>query len=318
MDTLLVSGATVAGLLIGGALDPFGQRLADRSRLEDEERRAVAAAAEAADEAAADGEARAEGEPLLTRAAADGEARAEGADGAAAADGHPTAHAHVSATEHVPDETDRPAPPEGTVRNLLPSGSSPARTAGAAVVTAILFGGAADHFGRDLLLAPFCVFFAMLVAVSVTDLSHRLVPRRLLYPALVLIIPLLVAASAVDHRWRDLSGSAIAGAVAFGLFFAVWWFIPRGMGFGDVRLAGVIGITIGYLSLLHAYVAFLSGFIVGMLFGVVMMVDLVDGTQDEDPLRPLPGHRCGHRRLLGWSHRPDPVPRRILTSCRPE
>ena len=56
------------------------------------------------------------------------------------------------------------------------------------MLTAALFGAAAAHFGRDLVLAPFCVFFAMLVAVSVTDLSHRLVPRRLLYAALVLIV----------------------------------------------------------------------------------------------------------------------------------
>jgi leader peptidase (prepilin peptidase)/N-methyltransferase len=227
VDTLLVSGATVAGLLIGGALDPLGQRSAELSRLEDERRRA-------------------------------------------------------SGT----DDSDRPAPVEGTVRNLLPSGSAPARTAAAAVVTAALFGGSAAHFGPELLLAPFCVFFAMLVVISVTDLSHRLVPRRLLYAALALIVPLLVGASAMDHEWRRLTGSAVAGGVAFGLFFGIWWFAPRGMGFGDVRLAAVIGITVGYLSLLHAYVAFLSGFIVGMVFGVVMMVISSSGRKTRIPFAP--------------------------------
>ena len=96
------------------------------------------------------------------------------------------------------------------------------------MVTGALFGAAAHHFGSDLVLAPFCVFFAMLVAVSVTDLTHRLVPRHLLYGALALIVPLLVASAAVDHQWHDVSGAAIAGAVSFGLFFAVWWFVPRG------------------------------------------------------------------------------------------
>ncbi len=227
MDTLLVSGATVAGLLVGGALDPLGQRSADLSRLEDERRRA-------------------------------------------------------SGT----DDSDRPAPVEGTVRNLLPSGSAPLRTAAAAVLTAALFGGSAAHFGRELLLAPFCVFFAMLVVISITDLSHRLVPRRLLYAALALIVPLLVGASAMDHQWHDVTGSAVAGGVAFGLFFGIWWFVPRGMGFGDVRLAAVIGITVGYLSLLHAYVAFLSGFIVGLLFGVVMMVISSSGHKTRIPFAP--------------------------------
>ncbi len=121
------------------------------------------------------------------------------------------------------------------------------------------------------MLAPFCVFFATLVAVSMTDLTHRLVPRRMLYGALALIVPLLVATAGVDGTWHSLTGAVIAGAVSFGLFFAIWWFVPRGMGFGDVRLAGVIGLTVGYLSLLHAYVAFLSGFVIGMVFGLVLM-----------------------------------------------
>jgi leader peptidase (prepilin peptidase)/N-methyltransferase len=156
----------------------------------------------------------------------------------------------------------------------------------AALCTGALLGAAAAHFGRDLILAPFCVFFAMLVAVSLTDLSHRLVPRRLVYSAMALVVPLLVASAAVDHRWHSLTGSVTAGAVAFGLFFAIWWFIPQGMGFGDVRLAGAIGITVGYLSLLHAYVAFLAGFVAGMLFGLVMMVVSASGRKTRIPFAP--------------------------------
>jgi leader peptidase (prepilin peptidase)/N-methyltransferase len=177
-----------------------------------------------------------------------------------------------------------PAPE--AVRHLLPSGRSPGRTVGAAVVTGALFGAAAHHFGRDVVLAPFCVFFAVLVAVSTTDLSHRLVPRRLLYGGTAVIVPLLVVTSAADHRWHSLTGSAIAGAVSFLAFFAVWWFVPRGMGFGDVRLAAVIGITVGYLSLLHAYVAFLAGFVIGMVFGLVLMAVSSAGRRTRIPFAP--------------------------------
>ena len=239
MNILLVSGTTVAGLVIGGAFDPVGQRLADRSREQDERRRAE-------------------------RRATDDESGSE------------------------PDDPPGPGSEtaDGPVRHVLPSGPAPARTISAAVVTGALFGAAAHHFGPDLVLAPFCVFFAMLVVVSVTDLTHRLVPRHLLYGALSLIVPLLVASAAVDHQWRDVSGAAIAGAVSFGLFFAVWWFVPRGLGFGDVRLAGVIGITVGYLSLLHAYVAFLAGFIIGLLFGLVLMVSTSSGRKTRIPFAP--------------------------------
>jgi prepilin signal peptidase PulO-like enzyme (type II secretory pathway) len=249
VDTLLVAGATLAGLVIGGALDPVGQRLADQSRADDERRRA------------------------------DQEASA------AAADGH-LPMTVSEAGDPTSDTTGEPVATPEALRELLPAGRSPRRSAIAAVVTGVLFGAAAWHFGPDVIVAPFCVFFAMLVVVSTTDLSHNLVPRRAVYLALALIVPLLVLTSGVDHRWHSLAGSAAAGAVAFGLFFGVWWFVPRGMGFGDVRLAGVIGVTVGYLSLLHAYVAFLAGFVTGMLFGLAALAVTSSGRKTRIPFAP--------------------------------
>jgi len=260
VDTLLVVGTTVAGLLVGGALDPVGQRTAERSRVNDERRRAELTA-EQEDQATADG------------GPASAVERVEGG----------LREALVAADA---DDSDDPVPTDPVIGDLLPSGAAPLRSAGAALVTAALFGGAAAHFGRDLIVAPFCVFFALLVVISVTDLSHRLVPRQLLYPALALIVPLLVATSAVDHTWSSLTGAAIGGAVAFVLFFGIWWFVPRGMGFGDVRLSGVIGLTVGYLSLLHAYLAFLAGFLIGMVFGLVLMVVASVGRKTQFPFGP--------------------------------
>jgi leader peptidase (prepilin peptidase)/N-methyltransferase len=264
VDTLLVAGTGVAGLLIGAALDPIGQRLAERSRLDDERRRAERAADQPVPDDAADRRVPVAGQvdesaPGTTLSAGPG-----GTEGSAPAD----------------PESD------GAVRNLVPTGRAPARTASAALLTGGLLAAAAAHFGRNVTLAPFCVFFALLVSVSLTDLSHRLVPRWLIYPALALIVPLLVVSAAVDHRWHSLTGSAVAGVVAFVLFFAIWWFVPRGMGFGDVRLAGTIGLTVGYLSLLHAYVAFLAGFITGMVFGLAMLAVSSSGRKTRIPFAP--------------------------------
>ncbi|HEX3840522.1 MAG TPA: A24 family peptidase [Acidimicrobiales bacterium] len=242
MNAVLVAGATVAGLAIGGVLDPLGQRLAEASHRDEARKRAEAAE--------------------QRKAAA------------------PAAAPEV-ATD--PDPEASPVPPPS---HLVVQGPSAARTVAAAIVTGALFGLAANHFGADLVLAPFCVLFALLVVVAVTDLSYRLVPRRLIYGSLFLIVPLLVATSAVDHQWQHLSGAAIAGAVAFGLFFTIWWFIPQGMGYGDVRLAGVIGIATGYLSLVHAYLAFFGGFVIGLVFGVLMMAVLGSGRKTRIPFAP--------------------------------
>jgi leader peptidase (prepilin peptidase)/N-methyltransferase len=270
VHTLLVAGTAAAGLVLGGVLDPIGQRLADLSQAEDERRLAEQREKAAAAEGRADAEPATDG-PADNRRAGDPDAPDH-------AVGHPLVD--VPVTGGPGDPVREP------VRHLLPSGRSTGRTAGAATLTGLLFAAAAAHFGSNVVLAPFCAFFAMVVVVSVTDLSHRLVPRRVVYAGLVVIVPLLVATSAVDHRWYSLTGSLIAGAVAFLLFFAVWWFVPRGMGFGDVRLAGVIGVTVGYLSLLHAYVAFLAGFVIGAVFGVVMTVVSSTGRRTRIPFAP--------------------------------
>lgn len=261
MDALLVTGVAIAGVVVGGVLDPVAQRLADQSRAEDQRRRAAEEAAQAGAR-----------EPSEGSLAAIVHAEEQAGDAFRAADA---------------DDADDPAVLVSP--DLAAVAPTPLRTTTAALLTGLLFGGAAAHFGRHVVLAPYCVFFAMLVAVSFTDLTHRLIPRRLIYGALVLIVPLLVVTAAVDSTYGHLTGAAIAGGAAFGVFFALWWFIPRGMGFGDVRLAGAIGVTVGYLSLLHAYVAFLSGFVIGMLFGLVLMAAAGTGRRTRIPFAPSLG-----------------------------
>ncbi|MGD0881760.1 MAG: A24 family peptidase [Acidimicrobiales bacterium] len=268
MHVFLVASCAAAGVVVGAVLDPVGQRLADRSRAVDERRRLDRAEQRAGD-------------------------TGTGGDKAAT----PTDSVSIPLPVPVPElGADREAAPAADgepgagggepVRHLLASGRSIPRTVGAAIVTGALVGAAAARFGPHLILAPYAVFLVMAVTVSVTDLTHRLVPRHLVYGAMVLVVPLLVVVSSLDHSWSDLSGAAIAGAVAFGVFFVIWFVVPRGMGYGDVRLAGAIGVTVGYLSLLHAYLAFLVGFVLGLVLGLVLMVGSSAGRKTRIPFAP--------------------------------
>ena len=265
MHSLLVAVGSVAGAVAGLALDPVGQQLADRSRDAEERRR-------------------------LERA----ERRAEAAGAAEPADPHsgrPVAVPELA--DDVPVDDPAPgAPTPEPLRHLVPQGRSVPRSVAAALVTAALFGSAASrltvhgHQATLLLVLPYWVFLAMAVTVSVTDLSHRLVPRQLLYGALVLIVPLLVIVSAHLHSWRYLLDAGVAGLVAFGVFFVIWFLVPRGMGYGDVRLAGVIGVAVGFLGLLETYVAFLIGFVLGLVFGLVLMAASAAGRKTRIPFAP--------------------------------
>ena len=98
--------------------------------------------------------------------------------------------------------------------------------------------------------------------------------------------PVLVLAAAVDHSWVDLRGALVGGLTAFVLFFLLWFFVPRGIGRGDVRLAGLIGLETGYFSLLHVYAAFLVGFVAGMVFGIALRLTAGAGRKTSIPFAP--------------------------------
>jgi leader peptidase (prepilin peptidase)/N-methyltransferase len=87
---------------------------------------------------------------------------------------------------------------------------------------------------------------AALALVTVTDLETRIVPNAVVLPAAALTVLATALASPTDLR--DL---LLGGAFGFGLFFFLWAIYPKGMGFGDVKLAGYVGLIAGYPRVLH-------------------------------------------------------------------
>lgn len=279
MDALFVVTCGVAGAAVGALLDPIGQVSADRSRVAEERDRAEREVRRAEREASLDGAAPGPGAATPAEAGP----RPVREFGAQAPIDVPELLSDIAPADTAPEAGESTVP---EVRHLLASGRSPARTLGAAVVTGALWAAVARGFGPHALVIPYLTFMAMAVAVAVTDLTHRLVPRRLIYAGLVLITVELMGVSIHDHNWHHFAIAVIGGAMAFGAFFLIWFFVPRGMGFGDVRLAGVIGLTVGYLGLVHVYLAFLTGFVLGLLFGLVLMVGPSSGRKTRIPFAP--------------------------------
>ena len=154
-------------------------------------------------------------------------------------------------------------------------------------VTCLLFLAAARRFGVHADVADYCVFFAVLVALSGIDIDHHLVPSRIVYPAVVASTVLLLTASAADAAWRAAADAAIGGAIGFGVLFVIHFIAPRGMGFGDVRLAGLIGLNVGWLGVAHVPVALFAGFLAGAIFGLVLIVVGRAGRRSRVPFAPF-------------------------------
>jgi leader peptidase (prepilin peptidase)/N-methyltransferase len=115
-------------------------------------------------------------------------------------------------------------------------------------------------FDDDLVLE--LPFVASLIALAGIDLDHKLLPNKIVYPMGVYG---LVATAIVDSG--DLVEHLIAGAGGFLFLFIAVLAYPRGMGMGDVKLAGAMGLYLG-LSLVPAM---LTAFLTGSLVGLGMM-----------------------------------------------
>ena len=127
------------------------------------------------------------------------------------------------------------------------------------LITALAFAGVVLARGLDAELWALLPFVAMLVAVAGIDLDHRIVPNKILLPAAVWGL-----ISAVAFRSDLLGELLIAGVVAFTFLLVAALAYPAGMGMGDVKLAGVMGLYLGSAVAPALFIAFLTGAVVGV------------------------------------------------------
>jgi len=115
------------------------------------------------------------------------------------------------------------------------------------------------------------------VALAVIDWRTRLLPTKLVAPSYLAVIALAVFSAWTAGDWSPLVTAAWGWLVAGGTFFVLWFIYPRGMGYGDVRLSGVLGIALGYLGwgelLTGVYSGFLLGGVGGLLLSTLRIVD---------------------------------------------
>jgi leader peptidase (prepilin peptidase)/N-methyltransferase len=115
------------------------------------------------------------------------------------------------------------------------------------VLFAALCGTIAARAG-DPAAAPAFIFQAALgLSLGVIDLRTRRLPDALTLPAYGVTALLLVAAAACTGQWRSLARAVICALVVYAIYFACsWWTEGRGVGFGDVKLAGLLAATLGW------------------------------------------------------------------------
>ena len=155
------------------------------------------------------------------------------------------------------------------------------------LLTAALFAAAAARFGASWVLPAYLFFFASLVAVSAIDLEHHIIPNRIVYPTIFVSVPLLAAAGALSGDWHRFGQALLGATLAWLALFAIHLVSPGGMGFGDVRLAFVLGLFLGWLGLSKVLTGLFLGFFLGAVIGVVLIAFRIRTRKDHIPFGPF-------------------------------
>lgn len=142
---------------------------------------------------------------------------------------------------------------------------------------AALFGSAALRWGASGRLLPHLALFTVLVLVAAIDFEHLLIPNRLVFPSVMVAVPLIVAVSVMDGQTRSVGFALVGAAAYFGGLLLTHLASPKGMGFGDVKLALLLGLFIGWTATGYSAALFLvlAGLIVACLLGSVIGIALL-------------------------------------------
>jgi leader peptidase (prepilin peptidase) / N-methyltransferase len=153
--------------------------------------------------------------------------------------------------------------------------------------TSALFVAFALHFGLHADLPAFLYLAAVGMALAMIDIDVKRLPDVLTLPSYPIGLALLGLAAWIDTD-RGALGRAVLGMLALLAFYAVVWVLyPAGMGFGDVKLSGVIGLYLGWLGWGQLVIGAFAAFLVGAVVSIGIVVFKGGGRKTKVPFGPF-------------------------------
>ena len=140
-------------------------------------------------------------------------------------------------------------------------------------LTAVLFALTAVRLGVSWSLPAELAFVGGIIALAAVDLERYLLPRAILYPTLILVsVGLLIAAAVTGTLDPAGHRRPVRASGAFLAFFAIHYARPAWLGFGDVRLAGLLGLALGWMGPWYLLIGLMAANLAGAVFGVGLIL----------------------------------------------
>lgn len=123
-----------------------------------------------------------------------------------------------------------------------------------------------------VVLVAFLWFAASTIALALIDLDTHRLPNAIVLPGYAVGITLLTVACLLGADWWAVARAGIGMAALFGVYGLLWLVRPGAMGAGDVKLAGLVGLHLGWLGWGPLAVGAVAAFVLGGLFGIGLLV----------------------------------------------
>jgi leader peptidase (prepilin peptidase)/N-methyltransferase len=155
------------------------------------------------------------------------------------------------------------------------------------LATGVLFALMVVRFGLAWDLPAYLYLAAIAVALALIDIDVHRLPNAIVLPSYPVVAALLLLPAIVDGRWDDYLRAALGGLILFAFYFLLAVIYPAGMGFGDVKLAGVLGAYLGWLGWGPFGAGAFFGFLLGGVLGALLMALGRAGRKSKIPFGPF-------------------------------
>lgn len=160
------------------------------------------------------------------------------------------------------------------------------RPIAARVVLAAVSAGTVVTIGGRFVLPAYLWFVAVTALLTITDIEEKLIPNRVTLPGGLIGAALLAGGALLDGDPERILWAAIGAGGYFVFMFILALLVPGGLGFGDVKLAPILGGFVAAEHLGYVAVAAIGAYVIGGITSAVLLITRVKSRKDTIPFGP--------------------------------